>query len=161
MGEQKIEDFINQELSLDDQKIALAFVDFLHTNEMKFIKDIGYWKDKIYYYVKFNDKPICFIVINDPDEKENRWTVWSDDMNSEWLEDNEITNEMSEIAWKCIDFCGNCGSCSGGKHKLIFGKEFDNVCGCTFKIDNPSADVLPFIKLMVQIRKKEILNLNK
>ena len=39
---------------------------------------------------------------------------------------------------------------------MIFGKEFDKVCGCTFRIDNPNSEDLKFMKIMVQIRKKEI-----
>jgi hypothetical protein len=125
---------------------------------MEFVKDNGYWKDKIYYIIKFNTKCVCFIAIKDPDEKDNHWTIWSDDMGSNWLEEIPIEKEIKETAWKHIDFCGNCGSCGGGRRKVIFGKEFDNVCGCTFRIDNPDSNALPFMKKMVQIRKNEILS---
>ena len=57
-----------------------------------------------------------------------------------------------------VDHCGKCGSCGGGKHKIVFGKHFDNVCGCTFRVDNPTAFDLPFLKKMVELRKNEILN---
>ena len=158
MDERKIEDFISDELSFYEQNVALNFIEYLKNSELEFVKDNGYWKDKIYYLIKFHDKCVCFITIKDPDEKQNHWTVWSDDMSSKWLEDNNIENELRETAWKYIDFCGNCGSCVGGRHKVIFGKEFDNVCVCTFRVDNPNADVLPFMKKMVQIRKEEILD---
>lgn len=59
--------------------------------------------------------------------------------------------ELKDIAWKHIDFCHHCGSCSGGRKKTIFGKDFDDVCGCTFRIDNPDRDDLPFIKKMVEV----------
>ena len=39
---------------------------------------------------------------------------------------------------------------------MIFGKEFDDVCGCTFRIDNPKQEDLSFLKKMVEIRVKEI-----
>ena len=161
MDERKIQDYICEELSLDDQKIALDFIECLKKNEIEFIKDNGYWKDKIYYLIKFKSKCVCYIAIKDPDEKDNLWSIWSDDMGSNWLEEIPLEKGIKETAWKHIDFCGNCGSCGGGKRKVIFGKEFDNVCGCTFRIDNPDSDALLFMKKMVQIRKKEILNATK
>lgn len=157
MDKRKIENYISEELSLDDLKIALDFVGYLKNNEMELVKDNGYWKDKIYYIVKFNTECVCFIAIKDPDEKDNRWTVWSDDMDSISSENFPIEYELKEMAWKHVDGCGNCGSCGGERRKLIFGKEFDKVCSCTFRIDNPNIDDLRFVKKMVEIRTKEIL----
>lgn len=85
MSEQKIHDYICQELPLDDQTIALDFVEYLKKAGMEFVKDNGYWKDKIYFLIKFNGECVCFIAIKDPDEKDNYWTIWSDDMGSKWL----------------------------------------------------------------------------
>lgn len=161
MDKRKIEYYISVELSLDDQKIALDFVDYLKNNEMEFVKDNGFWKDKIYYIIKYNTKCVCFIAIKDPDEKDNNWTVWSDDMVSISMKDYPIEKGLKEMAWKHIDGCCNCGSCGGGRHKVIFGKEFDKVCGCTFRIDNPNSEDLQFMKMMVEIRKNEILNQTK
>lgn len=162
MSEQKIEDHIISELPLDDQKIALDFIGYLRSSDMEFVRDTGgCWKDKIYYWVRYKgnkSKCTCFIAINDPDEKDNRWTVWSDDMSSEFLADYPIENELKEIALKHVDTCGNCGSCGGGKPKVIFGKEFDRVCGCTFRVDNPGEKELSFLKKMIEIRKREILS---
>lgn len=161
MDERNIQDYIYEELSFDDQRIAFDFIEYLKENEMEFVKDNGYWKDKIYYLIIFNTKYVCFISIKDPDEKDNHWTIWSDDMDSNWFDKFSIEKRIKEAAWKYIDFCGNCGSCGGGRHKVIFGKEFENVCGCTFRIDNPDTDALLFMKKMVQIRKKEILSSTK
>jgi hypothetical protein len=46
MNEIKIEDYICEKLSLDEQKIALDFVDYLEKEKFIFVKDNGYWKDK-------------------------------------------------------------------------------------------------------------------
>ena len=161
MNERNIQEYICQELSLDDQTIALDFVEYLKQAGMEFVKDNGYWKDKIYYLIKFNDQCVCFIAIKDPDERDNHWTIWSDDMCSDLLKETPIEKEIIETAWNHIDFCGKCGSCGGGRHKVVFGKEFDNVCGCTFRIDNPNTNALLFMKKMVELRKKEILSLLK
>ena len=42
-------------------------------------------------------------------------------------------------------------------NRQIFGREFDYVCGCTFRIDNPKNEDLLFMKKMVEIRMKEIV----
>lgn len=157
MGKQNIRDFIRKELSLNEQEVAFDFVKYLEDNDMIFFKDNGYWRNKIYYIISFNDKCVCFIAIKDPDEPDNHWTIWSDDMNFEFLDNSSIEDSVKQSAWKHIDFCGNCGSCGGGRHKVVFGKEFDNVCGCTFRIDNPSYEDLSFLKKMVEIRKAEIM----
>jgi len=78
-----------------------------------------------------------------------------------WLDNYPIDDEIKEAAWKHIDHCGGCGSCSGGRHKTVFGKEFDNVCGCTFRIDNPTKKELPFLKKMAEIRQKELTDTKK
>lgn len=157
MSELNIKDYINRELSLSDREIALKFVRFLEDKNLTFHKDnCDCWKDKIYYWVKLEDKCVCFIAVNDPDEADNRWTVWSDDMGSERLEKSPYAAEINETAWKHVDHCGNCGSCGGGRHKVIFGKEFNDVCCCTFRIDNPDSDDLLFLEKMTEIRIKEI-----
>ncbi|HBL83564.1 MAG: hypothetical protein A2Y17_09520 [Clostridiales bacterium GWF2_38_85] len=161
MDKLKIEDYIYSELLMNDQKVALALIEYLRANEMQFIKDNGYWKDKIYYIVKYKTECVCFIAIKDPDEKDNRWTVWSDDMQSSVLENFKIEQNLKEAAWKHVDTCGNCGSCTGGRHKTIYGKDFNNVCRCTFRIDNPNTEDLMFMKKMVDIRIQEILVLTK
>lgn len=126
---------------------------------MEFYKDNGCcWKDKIYNWVKFKDACVAFIAIKDSDEPENLWTIWSDD--SLAYEDSSVKDEIKIIAWKHIDHCGNCGSCGGGKRKVIFGKSFEKVCGCTFRVDNAQSGDMPFLKTMIELRRKEIISNN-
>lgn len=153
-----IEYYIQRELSLDEQNVALEFVRFLKEKQLNFYKDNGaYWKDKIYYWVKQEDACVCFIAIKNPDEERKHWTVWAADMGSEWLENEYASDEVKETAWKYVDHCKECRSCGGGRQKVIFGKEFNDVCGCTFRIDNPKNEDLLFLKKMVEIRMKEIV----
>lgn len=152
-----IEKYINENLSSEVKQTALSFVDYLKANNLTFYKDNSdCWKDKIYYWVNCGDECVCFIAINDPDEPQNLWTVWSDE--SKLYEYYAVNEEIKETAWRYVDHCGNCGSCGGGKQKIIFGKTFDSVCGCTFKIDNPKSDDLSFLKIMIDLRIEEILN---
>lgn len=157
MVELSIEDYIRRELPFEEQEVAMSFVSFLKDNHLSFYKDNGaYWKDKIYYWVKLEDECVCFIAIKDPAEKNNHWTVWSADMGSRWLANDFIDDHIKETAWKYVDHCDRCGSCGGGRHKIIYGKEFEDVCGCTFRIDNPKDEDMSFLKEMVDIRMKEI-----
>lgn len=79
-------------------------------------------------------------------EPQNLWTVWSDDIKSEWLDKCDVNDEIKKLAWKYVDHCGHCGSCKGGRRKVVFGREFEAVCGCTFRVDNPTVEDLPFLK---------------
>lgn len=158
MPELQIEDYIMAELQPCDQQIALNFVAYMRKHSLEFEKGNGYWRDKIYYIVKYDSQCVCFIAIKDPDEPDNHWTVWSDDMSSEWLGNYPLEQAFKDIAWRHVDTCGNCGSCGGGRPKNIFGRDFEKVCGCTFRVDNPGREELEFLKRMVEIRIAEIGN---
>lgn len=130
---------------------ALSFVEYLRACGLIFHRDTGdCWRDKIYYWVQRGDECICFIAIADPDEPQNRWTVWSDDSAS--YENDSVNEEIRAVGWRHIGFCGSCGSCGGGREKIIFGRRFPRVCGCTFRIDNPAQNELSFLKKMIDLR---------
>lgn len=130
---------------------------FYEVTNIEFYKDnASCWNDKIYYWLKFKNECVAFIAIKDPDEPKNLWTVWSDDCKV--FEADIVDGKIKNTAWKHIDFCGHCGSCSGGKSKVIFEKEFHEVCGCTFRIDNPGRNDLLFLKKMVELCKLYISN---
>lgn len=146
----QIEAYICENLTSEAKETALEFIAFLRANGIEFYKDNGpCWKDKIYYWLKYKGKCVAFIAVKDPDEPDNLWTVWSGD--SRTFQNADIDFEIKNIAWKHVDFCGHCGSCGGGRKKTIFGKDFDGVCGCTFRIDNPEPNDLPFLKKMIEL----------
>ena len=152
----QIEAYVEENLTGEARTTALAFIEYLRANELTFYKDTcDCWKDKIYYWVKLGDKCVCFIAVKDPDEPNNLWTVWSDDRAA--FGDASVSEEIKNVGWQYVDHCGNCGSCGGGKEKLIFGRIFPRVCGCTFRIDNATQKDLDFLKTMVDMRIKELL----
>ncbi len=151
---ENIIDYISENLNDDIKQNALDFVNYLQSSNVEFLKDNGYWKDKIYFLCKFNGEYVCFIAIKDPDEPHNDWTIWSEDSNA--FEDVIADENVKNAAWKYVDHCGKCGSCGGGKTKNIFGRIFDDVCGCTFRIDNATQSDLPFLKKMIELRISEI-----
>ena len=139
------------------RQTALEFVEYLAEKGLTFYKDnCDCWKDKIYYWVKLNEQCVCFIAVKDPDEPDNQWTVWSEDCKI--YEDPNVPQDIKTVAWEHIDYCGSCGSCGGGKQKQVFGKTFDRVCGCTFRVDNAALKELPFLKKMAEMRIKYILD---
>lgn len=156
MAYNRIEDYIENNLYGEMKETALNFIEFLRANGLTFFKDnCDCWKNKIYYWVKFNEECVCFIAIKDPDEPDNLWTIQSDDSSA--YEDASVSDEIKNVGWQYVDNCGNCGSCSGGKEKVVFGKSFPRVCGCTFRIDNATQEDLPFLKTMVELKQKEII----
>jgi len=163
MFEKKIENFIGEVLIGDAQKNAFELVAYLRANEMLFERGKGYWENKLYWLIKYKDEYLCFIFINDSkvhalEEKFVPWTIWSDDSECDCFEDYPLDERMKEIAWKNVDFCAHCGgNCSPGKRKIIFGKEFRNVCRTAMRFDNPDVNTLDCVKKLIEIRKNDIL----
>lgn len=160
MLEQKIEDVIGEVLTGDTQKNALEFVTYLRTNEMLFEREKGYWEDKYYWGIKYNNKFVCFVLISSEDKTDpESWTIWSDDSGSNTFGDYQLDEHIKVILWKNVDICGNCGGCGnpGGSRKIIFGKEYNNVCVTAMRFTSPDAETMECVKKMVEIRKNDIL----
>ena len=92
------------------------------------------------------------------------WTVWSsgdeDDFSKE-VESVPFTERMKEIAWaNAHNHDVNCPSintwCSGGKYKIIFGREFDNICVSTIGFTDPDSEAIECAKKLVEMRKHAI-----
>ncbi len=152
-----LEKCIEENLVGDDRAAAMGFAAWLREKDFVFYRDEGVcWRDKIYFWVKYKEECVCFIAIGDPDEPENRWTVWSDDIGAAYLADDLIDEKIKQTALRHVDECGHCGSCGGGKEKVIFGRRFAAVCGCTFRFDNPTMRDLPCMEYMVEAAVKQI-----
>ena len=147
MTNKKIEDVFNEVLIGDTLKNALDFVGFLDENE---ITQTGQHE---WYY---KGKCACYI---DTRNESHSWIVWTEgDYHSEH-ESFPIDERTKEISWANVMKCGNCKdvNCSG-KAKVIFGKEFTNVCNAdgvrmTFMFTNPDAETLECAKKLVLMRK--------
>jgi len=154
-----IQDYIKANLSKAEQEIALVFIEYLESNNLSFHKDDApCWKNKIYYWATYKNLCTCFIAIKDPDEPSNNWTVWSDNIESNFLSAEAVDDNIKVIAFNHIDSC----RCSGGS-KTVFGKDIEWVCNTNFRFDNPTFEDLPVMKKMVDLKIKEIesKNLNK
>ena len=152
MSNKKIEEVFNDALTGDTLENALAFVNFLSVNE---ITQTGQHE---WYY---KDECACYI---DTRNESNSWIVWTEGDYSNKHEVFPIDERAKEIAWANVMKCGNCNDvdCSG-KAKVVFGKEFTNICNAnnvnmTFMFTNPDADTLECVKKLVLMRKNTIAN---
>ncbi len=159
-----IEAHIYEVLTGEAQRRALDFAAYLQTYDVTLERGSDYWSDKRYWMIKYKDKYICFVLLNGHDadvhkDEPEGWTVWLDDADSRqsrWYENAPLDDELKEIAWRNVDHCANCGSCSGGTRKTIFGKEFHNICGTTFRFGNPNAADIECAKKLAVLRIKDI-----
>ena len=157
MPDKGIETYIEELLTGDKQNVALTFEAFLRANGFAFERGGGYWADKWYWYVKYNNQFAGYIALNYPEGQMDSWTVWSDEYNTPSFADYPLDEETKQAAWAHIDICAHCGSCEQqGTCKRLFGRDFENVCGTTFRFDNPDADALACMQKLFLIRKEDI-----
>jgi len=150
MANKKIEDIFNETLAGVTLKNALDFVNFLGANE---ITQTGQ------HEWHYKGECACYI---DTQNDKHSWIVWTEGDYSSEYEFFPIDERTKEIAWENVMKCGNCKDvdCSG-KTKIIFGKEFANVCDAdnvrmTFMFANSDAETLECVKKLVLMRKSVI-----
>lgn len=154
-----INDIVCKFLSGDLRSEMLDFIGYLRDSEMAFERGRGYWENQYYWLIKFKTGYVCFILINGngAEEKFKPLTTWSDDSESGWYENLHLNEHMEEVLHNNVDICENCGSCGGGKRRIIFGKEYGNVCRTAFRFTNPDAEAFECLKEIVTLRKTDIL----
>ena len=156
-----MERVINKALTGDVQRNALELAAFFQENNITSKRQkTGYWADKIYFICNFKGQSVCYISMNE--HEQNSWYVTGDDSGEAWYENAPLDEHLKEIAWQNIDICedynacGGCGSPGRMSRKIIFGKEFNNVCPVTIKFSNPDAAVVACMKAVFAARKNYI-----
>ena len=138
-------------LSGEALKNALDFAAFLKANEMTAGGEHG--------EVSYREKPVCYMHLENSAQKPGPWTIWTEtegDYSAEH-EDVALDERMKEIAWANVNVCASCGSdCSPGMRKVIFGKEFDNVCHAVMAFHMPDAEALECVKKLLEMRKRTL-----
>ena len=146
---------LQEKLSGEYLNAALQFTAYLAESRLQLKKDQSvFWREKQYYHVTHRDAFVCYLSIADPDDPEHAWTVFS--VNSPSYATAEVPDDLREIAWQYMDLCRYCGSCGGGRPRTVFGRRFDEVCGCTFRVDNAGTADLPFLREMIRLRVQDI-----
>ena len=144
-----LENIIRNALTGDALKNALDFAEYLEENEMAAGGEHG--------EVSYKDKCVCYMFLDGSEQKPGPWTIWTDGDYSVEHKDVLLDERMKEIAWANVNFCANCGGdCSPGKNKVIFGKEFENVCNADMAFYIPDAEVLACVKKLLEMRKRDI-----
>lgn len=163
MSKKRIEIVINKVLKGDAQKNALEFAAYLKANEIVLGDSENCWE------AKYKDKCVCFIWVDGSEENPGPWTIWSDQEPGTWAtwsdegsgakgENCPVNECIKEIAWANVNCCADCGGdCSPGRRKMILGKEFEHICNSAMAFTNPDAEALRCAKMMVHIRKSDIL----
>ena len=148
MSEQKkIEDVFKDVLTGEILNSALNFAEFLSANEMVHVPEK--------HEIRYKDERICYI---DMFKDRNTWSVWTEGDYSNECEGFRIDEQTKEIAWKHANKCGHCDGqdCSPGVSKIIFGKEFANICNGAYvdiKFDNPDTEALTGLKKLLEMKK--------
>ena len=149
----KIEDVFAEVLTGDVLKNALDFAEFLSTNGI-------IQADQ--HAMHYKDKCVCYLATRD---ERHSWSVWTEGDYSREHKVFPIDERTKEIAWANVMKCGNCdgAACSPGKTKIIFGKEFANICNAdnvnmTFVFTNPDTETLDCVKKLILMRKNIIVS---
>jgi len=159
MSKQNLTDCIKDSLIGDNQKNALELATYFVTAEIIAERETtGYWADKNYWNVSYQNKSVCNIAINE--NQDNSWYVTGDDSDSNWFENPPLDEFEKEVLRKCVAICSDCYGCGGipnmASNKIIFGKNFYHVCPITLKFNNPDAKTISCMKKIFEIRKSDI-----
>jgi hypothetical protein len=175
-----IKDSLNGEMLAN----AMDFTAFLEKNDMYFKESAVSFQDEVVCYSEINEKRsrqsgtrkrrtcvfgrFCrdrrdrfriislYMHIDSGEEEPSPWTIWTEGNYSSEIEGVPIDEHTKEIAWEHVNICASCGDCSPGQRKVIFGKEFDNVCNADMAFYRPDVEMLECIKKLLQMRKSSI-----
>lgn len=155
---EKMKTIVNDTFPLSLRENTLNFLTYLNENSIEFERLSGYWKNQLYWMAKYNNECICYILLNGKGDEKQFFplTIWTDDSGSDWYSFCELSEKMKKLAHENVDYCVHCGSCSGGQEKIIFGKNFTNICKTVMRFTNPEKPVFDLIKILIEARKRDI-----
>jgi hypothetical protein len=149
MSDREIKSIIHEALSGEALKNALEFTEFLKANEAVAGGEHG--------EVAYKGKALCYMHFGG-EEEPGPWTVWTvGDYSGEGV---SLDERLKKIAHENVNICASCGcDCSPGSKKIIFGKEFDKVCGgAVMAFHMPNAEESECIKKLLAMRMSDISN---
>jgi len=165
----KFENELKDFLSGDTLKNALDFVDYLKINEIitvfsgyENVWHVRYLNEHVCVIVFLDSaaKPICFFdgVMKPPDP----WTIFWGDYDEYEHKDVQVDERFQEFVWASVHTCEKC-PCNNKMEmrRTIFGKEYENLCHCSLAFTNPDAEALEYVKKLVEMRKRNIVDMGK
>jgi len=148
-----IEKAINDHLKGEAQKNAHDFIAYLKANDVVFHES-----DNFFWHPTYKGKDLFTLNVEVNDDGAS-FDALINLLPSQW--ENEkfpIEERTKEIIWKNVRPCeiAGCGDCSPGISKNIFGKVFNNLCGCFLGIYDPDAETYNCLKKMFDGIRKDI-----
>ena len=152
-----IEDKLKDTLSGDLLTNALDLVDYLKKNEMSNGTEPG---DTRFYY---KGELMCILIFFKDENHPSGGGLMIFDCPLTEHEDFSIDKSVKEFVWDNIHNCGSCGgSCDHkerGATKVVFGKEYENLCSSEIAFFDPDAEAIVKIKKLMDLWKFKIDNI--
>ena len=127
------------------QERALDFATFLKANGMEAGGENG--------AVNYKGNPVAYIHMDGMPEMPGPWTVWPEGDFSVVPDGFSFDEALKETAWSNINKCGDCGSnCAPGSRKVIFGREFNNICNSVMAFNDPDDNALACLKKLLEMK---------
>jgi len=152
----KLEESIKEIFIGDTLKNVLEFVRHLGTLGME---HKGSLNDGKFVY---KGKNVCYVYFgnssNNPGYPEP-WTIWMPDKFGAENECITFDEQMKEIAWKNAHECDeNCPHINKGcsKQRVLFGREFDNLCQTPIGFTDPNTEEIECMKKLMEMLKHNI-----
>ena len=156
MSEQKtIENMLKDNLSGDLLANALDLVDYLKKNGMTNGTD----GDTRFYY---KGELMCiFITFKNEHNPSGGLMIFDCPLTGH--EEFPLNEDIQEFVRAHVNKCGSCGGNCGheqrGATKVIFGKEYDNLCSSEVAFFDPDAEAIEKIKKLMGLWKYKIDNI--
>ena len=156
MAEHKtIEENLKDALSGDLLANALDLVDYLKKIGMTNGTEPG---DTRFYYK--GELTCIFITFNDENSSSGGLMIFDCPLSGH--DDFPVDESVQEFVRAHVNKCGGCGGDCGheqrGATKIIFGKEYDNLCSSEVMFINPDAGAVAKIKKLMDLWKYKIDN---
>jgi hypothetical protein len=146
----ELEDVMRDVLHGDALSNALDFAAFLRTNGISIIPH-NYGEG--WAIGGEVESSTGYLLLGSEDQLHGPWTFW---FNSRDFEDT-ADETLKETAWANANLCSKChdgwGECRGGE-KVIFGKQYDNLCHSPLMFKDPDTKTLENMKKLLFLAKR-------
>jgi len=156
-AEKTIENTLKENLSGNLLTNALDLVDYL--KQLGMTNGIEPSDTRFYY----KDELMCiFITFKDENHPSGRFFICDCPLSDH--DDFPISEDVKEFVHASVNKCGSCdGDCGHeqrGATKVIFGKEYDNLCSSEVIFFDPDAKAIEKIKKLMDLWKFKVDNID-
>jgi len=157
----KVENEIRNTLDGENLKHALDFIAFM--------TKIGMTLEMDYHPTfKYMDEWVCLLVYSKDDINPPMFCIcsWPGELDVIENENFPVDETLKDFARTNVKRCINCGGCKTSNYpgpllKIVFGKEYDNVCCNAFHFYNPDDEEMKNAKKLMELLKHIIADSKK